>query len=117
MFQHDPNTKQHQSPFFSFYNVQHYIQLPDKQLEILLDFDLVIHCVNSPVYTYGCTTVCVQKTICGDQFSFQQVGPKDQTQVITLGNKCLYLLSHLTSSNRSFFFFFFFKQNKTLSFF
>lgn len=27
--------------------------------------------------------------------SFQQVGPDDQTQVVRVGNTCIYLLSHL----------------------
>lgn len=55
------------------------------------------------IYVYMCDYMCDmpwymcghQRKALGNQFSFHQVVPRDQTQVIRLGNHDLYLLIHL----------------------
>lgn len=53
------------------------------------------------VCMYGGTTVCMwrSRTTCRCWLlSFQHASPGDEAQVIRLGRKCLYLLSHLAGS-------------------
>lgn len=40
-------------------------------------------------------TWCCERTTSKSWFSFHHVGPRDGTQVLKLGGKCLYPLSHL----------------------
>lgn len=92
----------------SFLFVKHlfiYLSLSFFSSFLKLFFKIAIHlfCVCMSAWCV-CLCVCthiVPQSLCALRTTFMvslsQVGPKDWTQVVRLGDKCLYLPSHLTS--------------------
>lgn len=58
------------------------------------------------IYLFCVCTCTGQRTTSRSILSFYCIGPRDQTRVLSLGGRCLYLLSHLISPTNSFYFFF-----------
>lgn len=65
-------------------------------------FFLLIICVYLYGHAYMCVTVCRSDEPFGSWFSFHYVGPRDQTQIIRIEGKHLYMPSHLASPSVGF---------------